>query len=232
MDCKTARLLLAFRRPWGTELEESEAEALKRHLAECPECGAQARADEHLGRAVRAVAVPEGLRDRIFKQLEIERDRQARPRRLWWAGGLTAAAAVLLALWFGWQNRSHPRVEVEQVAYDVFQQIANPLPGTVEEWFQGQGVHTVAPRDFNYALLRFYGLEDFEGKRVPMLLFTQGKDQARVYILSQTEFNLKDALANPQGGSGGCKVDIRPCPTDPRLVYLIVYTTDSLDTFL
>src|SRR5262245_13853267 len=99
MDCNTARLLLDFARPG--DLDAAEAGDLERHLADCPDCGPPARAgralDRHLGRAVRRVEVPEGLRGRLLARLEA--DRGDLHRR--WAGhGLraaAAAAAVLLA---------------------------------------------------------------------------------------------------------------------------------------
>src|SRR5947209_7636374 len=108
MDCKNARLLLEFARPGGRELEAADAEALHQHLAECSECAALAhdeqRADEHLGRAMRDVPVPAGLRERVLKRLSVERDAWYRRWLVRWA----AAAAVLLAVgllgyhyWFG-----------------------------------------------------------------------------------------------------------------------------------
>ena len=62
MDCKTARFVLEFNRPHLSELDGDEADALERHLAECPECKlaakTQRQVDAHLGQAMRGVAVP------------------------------------------------------------------------------------------------------------------------------------------------------------------------------
>ena len=78
MDCKTARLLLNFTRIDSQDLEEDEAEALASHLAGCQDCGAVTRAeqklDDHIGRAMRHVTVPDGLRDRLLLRLANQRD--------------------------------------------------------------------------------------------------------------------------------------------------------------
>ena len=62
MDCKHARLLLAFVRPHHPEVDASDANELNQHLESCPVCAAPAhddgRADEQIGlrHARRAVA--------------------------------------------------------------------------------------------------------------------------------------------------------------------------------
>src|SRR5688572_18603344 len=71
MDCPNVRLLLAYRRPGGpAELAPEDVATLDRHLAECPACAAAARRqdgfDAALGSAMRAVAAPVGLRDRLI----------------------------------------------------------------------------------------------------------------------------------------------------------------------
>src|SRR5262245_35355435 len=102
MDCKNARLLLEFARPAAAGLEGGEAAALENHLADCPECGPLAarerRLDDRLGRAERAVPVPENLRERLLNKLKVERDAWYR-RTLWrLAGGLAAAAVLALVV--------------------------------------------------------------------------------------------------------------------------------------
>src|SRR5262245_10465360 len=107
MDCRNARLLLEFARPLTAELDAGEAEALQGHLADCPECGALAREerrlDEHLGRAVRDVPVPEGLRDRLLARLATERDAWF---RRWLLRAVGVAAGIALAVWLVWLYRA------------------------------------------------------------------------------------------------------------------------------
>src|SRR5437867_12201644 len=101
MDCRTARQLLEFARPRSLELEGSEAEALESHLADCPECGPLAQAerqiDDRVGRAMRAVVLPDGLRDRLLNGLR--QDRRLARRR--WFGRVAVAATILLAVGLG-----------------------------------------------------------------------------------------------------------------------------------
>src|SRR5262245_27895079 len=77
MDCSTARLLLAFSRPNGSELEASAVAALDTHLAECSECGSLARAEHQAERrlalAMRDVSVPAHFRERLLTRLDAER---------------------------------------------------------------------------------------------------------------------------------------------------------------
>ena len=76
MDCKTARTLFDYARPRCCELDPVEARALEEHLSRCPECDTLAHAerliDDHLGKAVRQVDVPPGLRGRLLARLQTE----------------------------------------------------------------------------------------------------------------------------------------------------------------
>src|SRR5262249_38463217 len=131
MDCRSARLLLHFagpqRRP---ELDAAEAAALEAHLAECPDCAAERRADEHLGQAMRAAAGPEGLGGRIHQRLA---GRPVAWYRRRWARGLVAAAAVLVAVGLGLSWFTGPRavLDLEQVCQAANEQIGAP-PEKVE----------------------------------------------------------------------------------------------------
>src|SRR5438067_12236471 len=97
MDCKTARLLLDFARPRAPEVEPDDADALDRHLADCPACAALAgderRLDDALGRAMRQVAVPDRLRQQVLNRLEADR---AEWYRRWYGHGLRAVLAASL----------------------------------------------------------------------------------------------------------------------------------------
>jgi hypothetical protein len=251
MDCKTARLLLDYARPMPAELPGGDVAALESHLTACPECEAVARAerqaDDHLGRAVRDVPVPDGLRDRLLARLRAERRRWYR-RRLLWTGGTQAAAAagVLIALgvWGHFHPAQLPAPYLEAIAEEVSQQIPpqdgqGASPEKVEEWFQYKHHRAVvAPRDFdlrplNYGLLTYYGMADCQGQRVPMLLFANGRDQARVYVLSDKDFNLAE-LRRQQAtlNSFGCTIAARLDPNGEGIVYVFIYTGNAMNPFL
>src|SRR5262245_36892485 len=100
MDCSHARLLLPFAR----ELQGAEAEELREHLQQCPDCGLlaaeESRCDQALGKAVRAVPLPAGLKTRIETRLH----KQHAVRR-WVIRSLVAAcllAAAGLSSWYLW----------------------------------------------------------------------------------------------------------------------------------
>jgi len=234
MDCNDARLLLAFARPLSTELEESEAEALANHLTTCPACAAlertERRLDEPIARAMRKVTVPLGMRDRIVTRLA--RERSARYRRRFVQSAAAMAAVLLLA--FGvvtWLAPKPVALNLETVHEKV-----NNLPDTpvkVEEWFRDRHAKTMtAPSSFNYALLAHCTMADFEGKRVPLLEFRNKTETAWVYVLDDQQFDL-NALAGQAGqsGAGTFFVEWNQEPANPRVAYVIIYTSGGLEQF-
>jgi hypothetical protein len=216
-------------------LDAGEVEALDQHLAECPDCARQARAeraaDTQLAAAMRAVAVPAGLRDRLLSRLATDRAEQRRAslrRRARWAAA--AAAVLILSVGVFWQARHPRKLNVEQAAFEFFEKRANPSPESVRVWFQERHFAVVPPAEFNYRLLAHYDLGEVQGERVPLLLFTHGQDQALVYLLSGRQFDLKALSATADPGSS-CKMELR-FVNDEHDAYLIFYTGDSLDKFL
>jgi hypothetical protein len=237
MDCKTARLFLDYARPRPAELPGDDAAALERHLAACPECEGVARAerdaDARLARAVQAVPAPEGLRARLLGRLAAERRAWYR-KRLGRAGVAALAAALLLAvgLWY-LRPTPPPFPDLDQVAYNVSLQKG---PKQVEDWFQDHHPQHafLAPREIdqgtlNYDLLTYYDVVSFQGKQVPMLLFVNGNEQARVYVLSERQFTLLDVPDSRD--SQGVKVLYQRAPGNPDLGLIIIYT-NSLRQFL
>src|SRR5262249_8220030 len=156
------------------------------------------RADEHLGRAMRAVPVPAGLRQRLLTGLAA-----ARPawHRRWLVRGVAAAAAVLLLAGAGdWVlSRSPSAVDAHESRRPGEHQ-----GGTKEEVTKGSeehfGAEVVLPADLNYALLDSYGLKVFQGRQVPHLLLfapADGRQEAalaQVYVLSAGQFDLDESF--------------------------------------
>jgi len=229
MDCRTARQLLDFARPRRPELEAAELEELEAHLADCPDCGPLAQVerqmDSRLGQAMRAVAVPENLRGRLLARLESQRASQVRKwrRRL----AIPAAAAVLLlSAWIGWKWLEKPlAIDVEQVADADQGKIFNPRPEPVEDFFRAEGIPIIAPPDANYLFLREYYVVSLQGKRVPKLLFTDGKSNTLVYILSAKDFDVAAALRTPVTVGSGWRAVMRQ-DTSGKYGYLVIYLGD------
>lgn len=233
MDCKTARLLIELERPWASELGSADVEALRSHLADCPDCAplrAEQRCDETMGRAIRAVAVPDGLRERILSRLN-RRPWHQRPAVRWSASA--AAAVLLFSAGLAWWNH-RIAVDLEDRALTVNKTFQNAKE--VDDWFAEQGIATRAPRgqglSFDYNLLTFRDLvkpAKFQGQTVPLLIFRQGAAEARVYILDAARFDMS-ILNGAPSGSGRFTVIGLPSD-DERFGYIIEYSGGSLQTF-
>ena len=117
MDCRTALRKLEAVRPDSEDLNDPELAAAAAHLREHPQCAAtfQARQelDRTIGRGMRDVAIPPGLKQRLLDRLESPEPASqpsaspqtllpARARRRWvvWVPAGAVAACVLAAVLF------------------------------------------------------------------------------------------------------------------------------------
>jgi hypothetical protein len=233
MDCKTARLLLELHRPWSPELGDEDLDSLRGHVADCLECAAVQRADrpadEVLGQAMRAVPVPEGLRDRILSRLANRRDRWYQRRVLRWS---IASAAALLLLSIGWAWWHRP------VALDVDKQakLANDLPDTADkvvQWFQDhEGVTVQVPPNFNYRFLTQCALPRLQNvDNVPMVvLIAPNRAVLRIYILDPVRFDMSKLDGQPHGSGNFTVITMPPTETD-RFGYLLEYSGGNIESF-
>jgi hypothetical protein len=187
------------------------------------------------------VPVPDGLRERLLARLSAERD-------AWWRRALLrsagVAAAVFLAVWGAmlWRSYHLPRVDLDAFVQNEKWQARSPE--VVQQSFRDRGVKTVVPgkNQFDYQLLTYWDLAEFQGKRVPMLQFARNPNDgdfrprlAWVYVLSDAQFDLaalKAATDNQQLNSGEYAVRVLDNPDNPHFVYVVVYTGGSLEPFL
>lgn len=232
MDCKTARMLQPFDRPRGVELDADEAEALANHLAECAECRrlhqAEQAADARIGRAMRAVPVPAGARDRLLARLADDRRASFR-RRFTRVGASLAAAALVAALgWFLWPRSPVP---LDLAAWSQEVNFPPQTAGEVEEAFRQRGVTVQVPAEFNYALLTHHGRVELQGCLVPYLEFRAGGAFLRVYILDRDRFDLAYLERNPEGLSGRVTVKWWGRSADGRSGYIIEHSGRSPEPF-
>jgi hypothetical protein len=238
VECKTARLLLEFARPNASELDRSEADALNDHLTSCPDCKAVAQsgrqADERIGQAMRDVSPPLDARTRLRQRLDAERKVLYRRWIVRRARDVAAAAAVLIAAWWGyvrWQHLHRPSIDVNNIAVEIAAMRADGVgPGPQEKWFRATyGTETVLPPDLNYGYLIECSMQSLDGRTVPKLGFFNGTNYASVLVLSAKQFDLGGSLQQSGSAASGITIEIRPHPSNPHYAYLVEYTGGSLD---
>jgi hypothetical protein len=191
MECQDVRLMLAFTQRAAEGVDATERQAVEQHLTGCPECSSVAQGstafDRVIGAAMRAVPVPPAAVDQLSKRLA-----QRRPRPLPW---IAAAAALLLSASMGsyWYLSQPAILEVSTLEHVASR--AGNSADDVEQWFHGAGLHMSAPRQFDFRQLIAYDVVEFEGRRVPKLVFFHPSERnerasvAQVLVLRVDEFS-------------------------------------------
>jgi hypothetical protein len=242
MDCNAAHVLLSLERPWASELDAAEAAALRTHVAGCADCASwvqqERQVDERLAQAICEVSVPAELRGRLLSGLARARTLQLRRRVLRVAA---VAAALLIAAAVGWYVRwsLRPGVDADEIVHNFDARAAN-APEKVQEWFR-ERYGVPAPMQLNnsplnYRLMVWHGRGEFmQVKGVPQLVFFhQGSNPALafIYVLSDADFNVQDTALQTAAAGSFYRVEVFREPADPHIVYVILYTGDSLAPFL
>jgi hypothetical protein len=151
------------------------------------------------------------------------------------AGSSAAAAAVLLLSGWGaaaWFNRP-VRVDLDKVVAHERELLVSP-PGKPElqNIFRQLGVEAELPDNLNYSLLAYHGVTEFQGRRVPQLIFLRQGSQARaqVRVLSASRFDLETLPAGFRTPDGGYeKVELWKEGDHPQSAQLVVYTGDNAE---
>ena len=239
MDCKHARMLLEVAHPIATQLEPAETADLAAHLAECPDCGFMAelerRVDEKFAAAMRDVPLPEGLKERIGRRLQAERDAWWRVRVTRVAGGLVAACLLVwlsYALWFS----KRPEPDLQQALGNV--DLRGSGPQIVEQYFANMGVTMTAPQKFNYDYLVANNLAVFPDnnrKALPCLVFVRQQENgaavtAQVFVLSDRTFDVESIRSAPPLVGSHQNIAVHT-EDDPHVVYVVIYTGENVRAF-
>lgn len=241
MDCKTARMLSELRGNRISELPDEDAASLDRHLAACADCQAILRTEEKLDapllKAMTAVAIPIGLKAKIFDRLATERGAVQR-RRLWYAAA--TAAAILFGIGIlTWHPDRRAKADLNEIVRHADHFADSPKTAS-DDWLASVGIHYQPPEPFNPHMLAFHGTVVVQGKQVPMLCYKSFEDgnpvSANVYILRRSDFDLTTLQKPSDGGSwgeGGHQVKVYPSTDQPdQVVYIVVYNSRDLGPFL
>ena len=240
MDCSSARLFLHFNRPGAHELDGPDAEELNLHLAHCTECNALARADrrldQHLGRAMRAVEVPPGLRGEILHRLAAERGDWHRRWLAHVGRGVAAALLLIAVVWgsFALYARTRQGIAADEVAFAC--NVTPPGRPEVNQALKRLGDEPQAPDFVNYAYLTgapaLAELPGYPKVKAPQLVFTRKstdreEKKAVIFILNNKQFRIDDLETSTSGYHFHLEV-YRPNPAGP-CTYLVLYTGNNWD---
>jgi hypothetical protein len=237
MDCKSARILAGFTKPGNSELDPELRAEFDSHLSGCPLCREQFRSEQdfdlRVGRIIRDVPVPVGLKSRILDELAARRGAWYR-RRI--GIGVAAAASVFLAVSLVLVSEvAQPRqVRLDEVAQATIRAESDPQE-EVRVWLASQSIDFAPAQPFNFALLSGYSLGRIQGRMVPMLRFRHPEKgvYARVYVLRSEDFDLKRLPDEPPAGEYLFQMAVlRDLHRPNRLAYIVVYNGDSLEPFL
>lgn len=247
MDCQAARLLLWFKRPQAKELSLDDEAALARHCAECPECDRFARlfAQENraLGRAVRAVPVPPGLKESLLASVNFAAATHASARRALWrraAAGLSLDLLVGIGLFLFWLWSPPPPFHLREMEWFGHSRFSLPVDSPAAnkiEWleshFGNQGAWARVPsalRDvWDFSCLSTAYVEDFTGGKVGVAEFKKAGGHAVVFFLPKDRCRPEE-LTQYEGQRDIVRV-LRGRPDDPFLA-LVFLKEGMLDQFL
>jgi hypothetical protein len=235
MDCKTARLLLDFARPEARELEAEEVAALERHLDHCSDCHSQAcnerQLDARLGKAMRQVEIPAGLREQLLARLESARGDLNRQRFAHAVRLCAAAAVVLLLAWSGWYwVREHfiAPIDTQRVADAASNNAMEDPRARTERALRELGVHTPLSPYLDYSLLACppakAELPGYSNRIVPVLIFARNGRTARVYLIDEKAIP-KNTQELADGGS--FKAKLLPSEGEPYR-FLVIHDGDNI----
>jgi len=195
MECHDARILLTFANRGCEELDAAERDAFQQHLEKCPECAVLALTDRHLdetiGRAMRDVPVPAGLKEKVLSRVASQRPRWSWKRTSYLAAAVLSLLAVAGGI--GWHYYVLP-----EITLSFLQEYESRGKGwnedQVEQYFAENGLRVRVPRRFDYDKLRHIDIVEVKGRRVAKLSFSRNDQErsasADVLILPPKQFNM------------------------------------------
>jgi hypothetical protein len=234
MECRDAQFYLRFRRPGRDELDADVASEVDQHLGACSQCSAEAGSirsfDAAVGRAMQAVSVPAGLRERLVASVSAKRGAILR-RKAYRVVAVAASLLLAVGLGFGILTKSRPALDTSSLAYRS-DSVGDPdaAERDVREWLHREGLPPDLPEPFDYRLYFSHGWEEVQGRHVPVVQFREinGPGFAKVYIFRSTQFKTTDV---PDSQSSFCQTRSY-ANRAAGITYVVVFTGQDLTPFL
>jgi hypothetical protein len=235
MQCRDARFFLRLRRHANDELGADVIADLDRHLGGCTECAADFRIvhsfDTAVASAMKSVAIPVGLRDKLLSQALSQRGTVIR-RKAYQLAALAASLFLIVGVSFGFFSASRPKLDTEVLVNTADEQFTNP-EASMRKWLTAQNLPEELPLPFNTELIYFLGHDQVQGKDVPVILFgaPSGRGFAKLYLFRKNgDFKLESLR---EAGASNAHAEVLPGQGNATgVVYVIVYTGRDLQPFM
>jgi hypothetical protein len=237
MQCRDAHFFLRLRRHANDELGADLNADLDRHLAGCAECALDFRSansfDSAVATAMKSVAIPAGLRDKLLSQALAYRGTVVR-RKVYQLAALAASLFLIVGVAYGVSSASRPKLDTDLMVLQADEQIQAP-DKAIEDWLTAQHLPTELPLPFNTDLLTELAYKRIQGKDVPVIIFGGPPDRgfAKVYLFHKNgDFKLDpQTLRDAQASNTHAKV-IDGHGKAAGIVYVIVFTGHDIQPFL
>lgn len=234
MECRDAQFYLRFRRPGREELDADVAAEVDQHLGSCPQCETEARIisgfDAAVSSAMRTVAIPTGLRERLISSVSARRGAILR-RKAYRVAAVAASLFLTVGLAFGIFTAARPTPDTTMLAQSG-DSIGDPdaAEQKVRDWLRAEGLPSDLPEPFDYRLHLSHHWETVQGRKVPVVLFREnnGPGFAKVYIFRSTQYDLADIR---EAQASYCQARPYRNPA-ARITYVVVFTGQDLAPFL
>src|SRR5580698_4771991 len=198
MQCRDAQFFLRLRRHANDELGADVGADLDRHISGCPECARDFRIihsfDSAVASAMKNVAIPSGLRDKLLSQAMSQRGTVIR-RKAYQLAALAASLFLIVGVSFGLFSASRPKLDIDDLAIKADDQIQRPEEA-IKRWLTAQKFPDELPLPFNAELLYTLSFERIQGRDVPVIFFglpTTDRGFAKVYLFRKNgDFKLDE----------------------------------------
>ncbi len=231
MDCNLSQLLLTLGR---ADRGIDDQAALDRHVAGCAACAALATQlsgfDSALASAMTAVPVPANLHDNLLMTAYARRGALWR-RSAYRTAALAAGVLLAVGLVVGGIWRYRPVVDTAELVLATEQGWESRERETaVRDWLTKQDLPAEFPFavDLDFRHYVFHGKGELSGRDVPVVVFQNGPEQARLFVVREGQLNTADA----RGFEGSVwKSYVVRHPTEKGITYVVLYT-NGLEPFL